>query len=206
MLKEPDRRRSHLRLLLARWIPIGAAMLPIMTAILGGLFTVVRYIDQRALTERSAQIARLLEAQKPFLDRQTALFFETAKVVGALMTLDPTNSANTQWSENETRYWALYYSELAMVENCAVDSAMAAFGSELKQFRTTRDDVSKERLGRRAVSVAHALRTGMAESWTGQISPKGCELTGPGKEDISKTEEVTPIKEPPINELPHKGQ
>jgi len=89
-----------------------AEIIPILTAIIGGLWTLNLYLDQRekdqrAMSEsaRKEQETRLLEAQKPFLVKQLDLYFETASLVGKLVTTDP---SEPNWKDLERRYWALY--------------------------------------------------------------------------------------------------
>jgi hypothetical protein len=153
------------------WLGSILALVPILTVVIGGLWNLGKYLDDRAITERRAQITRLIEVQKPFLDQQTKLYFETARIIGDLMTLERFSEQPSGWADREHRFWALYYSELAMVEHCEVDTAMAQFGDELKRYAKLKkeDRLDKSELGQRAIRVAHALRTGMTASWTGQI-------------------------------------
>ena len=93
------------------WVLL-AQMLPMLTAVIGGIWTLNLYLDQRVKEQREIsestrkqQEARLLEAQKPFLVKQLDLYFETASLVGKLVTTDP---SEPNWKDLERRYWALY--------------------------------------------------------------------------------------------------
>src|SRR4029077_5657753 len=153
------------------WAPFVAAVVPFVLAIGGGTFAVFKYIDAKALSDKQFQTNRLISLQKPYLDRQTELYIETSKVVGKLLTL----LKNTNdWKDADARFWALYYGELAMVEHCEVQTAMRSFGDQLKNAEHSGAVDTKELLGASAIRVGHALRTGMTESWTGQLVATQC--------------------------------
>jgi hypothetical protein len=97
------------------------AWLPVLTVVVGALWGLYTFIDHQKEVAREADrqqsqqaATRLLEAQKPFLEKQLALYFEAAQVVGKLVTLKP---GDTEWGNNENRFWQLYWSELSMVED-----------------------------------------------------------------------------------------
>ena len=83
-------------------------LLPVMTAIVGAIWIAWTYLnDQRAQAEREAESqanvmkqaesesrVRLLEAQKPFLDKKLQIFFETASVAGNLVNAKPNEAAS----------------------------------------------------------------------------------------------------------------
>jgi hypothetical protein len=58
--------------------------------------------------QKQQATARLLEAQRPFLEKQLSLHFEAAQVASKLVTLKP----GADWDNTETRFWQLYWSEL----------------------------------------------------------------------------------------------
>src|SRR5436190_19274130 len=95
--------------------------LPVWTAILGGLWAAGTYIVQQdRIASRESQVA-LVEAQKPFLEKQQALYFETAKVTGSLGHTPPTSPA---WQALEDRFYSLYWGELSLVESKPVEARM----------------------------------------------------------------------------------
>src|SRR5262245_18161512 len=126
-------------------LTIARELLPVMTAIVGGLWVFFTYLgnqnaqeiqrqdlekqrlvqaeaaekqrlaqaeaaekQQRAEARKLAQL-RVLEARKPFLTRQLELYFETAQVVGRLVTEE---LQTPSWQSAEKRYQSLYWSEL----------------------------------------------------------------------------------------------
>jgi len=145
---------------------------PIITAIVvAGWVAFTWLADQRKLwenrrveAEKLAEV-RLFEARKPFLDKQLQLYFETAQVVGRLVTLDRQSGA---WSENAQRYRALYWSELSMVEHKIVETAMVRFGAILDLHERT--GRYKSELEFRSYCLAHAIRDAIQDAWTVGIS------------------------------------
>ena len=57
------------------------------------------------------------------------------------------------------RFWELYWGELALVEDRRVEGAMKAFGDALIA------GASADALQRLSLSLAHACRESLAESW-----------------------------------------
>lgn len=154
-------------------------LLPAMTAILGGLWVVFTYLgNQRdaelAAAARAAEAAsiRRLEAQRPFLEKQLALYFETAQVVGRLVALRPgKDSSGDSWRSAEARFWALYWSELSLVEDRTVEGAMRTFGDSLLAYTAVaqsgpQQDEARTTLRRAAYDPTHALRVSIAARWT----------------------------------------
>ena len=129
----------------AKWITIFAT--------LAGLFWSVD----------SALQARAIDARRPFLDLQLKLYQEATKTAAVLATSDEPAERRVA----ESRFWQLYWGELAMVENGGlraakggVETAMVRFGLELSkrsQDRTTLQNLS--------LDLAHTCRDSLAQSW-----------------------------------------
>src|SRR4051794_26362530 len=69
-------------------------LLPAMTAIVGGLWIAFTYLDHQKQTQsdaaerdKKAADIRRVESQRPFLEKQLALYFETAQVAGRLVAI-----------------------------------------------------------------------------------------------------------------------
>jgi hypothetical protein len=166
-------------------------LLPTMTAIIGGLWIVFTYLDhqqdaQNAAASRAKQEAstRRIEAQRPFLEKQLSLYFETAQVTGRLVTLSPDDEK--EWQRIESRFWSLYWSELSLVEDKIVEEAMVKFGARLNDYTSDRkktnehnqpfNDAEKKRpLYQAAFELAHAIRASIETGWSGrdQVPPTG---------------------------------
>lgn len=126
-----------------------------LVAIVGAMVTfmwgVFQYFDGR---ERESDIRRI-EAMKPFLDRQLALYTEATQVTAAI-------AASSEASEREValqRFWRLYYGELVLVEDRSVEAAMVAFGRALERSGETPE------LRQLALQLARACRESLAVSW-----------------------------------------
>jgi len=157
---------------------LAQAWLPILTAVLGAVWGLWIYLDDQETARRQAadladkeSRTRLIEAQKPFLDKQLELYFETAQLVGRLVQ-EPKNTP--KWEADVDRFWQLYWSELSMVEHQVVETAMVRFGSELRAFLGGQSP-DRNGLQRAALDLAHAIRGGIEQSWGGP----GSEIVAP---------------------------
>lgn len=126
---------------LVRWSPLiggfGAFMLPF-------LYSIVK--DAKT---------RRIEAQKPHLERQLAIYTEACRVAVCLAT--STNAEERKIAER--RFWELYWGELCMVESRGVERAMAKFGKAL------RNNVDENSLKSGSYELAHELRNSLEASW-----------------------------------------
>lgn len=108
---------------------------------------------------RQAHMARsqsaLVEARQPFLTRQLELYGEAAKVAARIATTDD----EKELGEATTRFWQLYWGELALVEDRDVEAAMVAFGEAMK---TSAKKAQQQSL---SLDLAHAIRRSLDRSW-----------------------------------------
>ena len=157
-------------------------LLPAMTAIIGGLWVVVTYLDHEREIQNEAirrdNIAAntgRVESQRPFLEKQLALYFETAQVAGKLVVLTPDDMG---WDDAERRFWMLYWSELSMVEDRIVEEAMVAFSKTLYDYTAVRKMMKehnhpfveiehKRSLNGASLELAHAIRKSIESAWSG---------------------------------------
>jgi hypothetical protein len=159
-----------------------AGLLPAMTAILGGLWIVVTYLDHQKEVQADAKSrdklaadTRRVESQRPFLEKQLALYFETAQIAGRLIALTPDDNI---WGVVEQRFWTLYWSELSMVEDEGVEKAMVDFSKKLFDYTAVRkmmkehnqpfDEMEHKRaLSGASLELAHAIRKSIESGWSG---------------------------------------
>jgi hypothetical protein len=141
-------------------------LLPVLTAVVGAIWALYAYLDHA----KQDRAARLVEIQRPFLEKQLALYFETTQVTGDLVSLDGWH--DQKWLDRTHRFWALYWSELAMVESRDVEGAMVEFGralTETENARTGTDQANfrahQNSLNGLALDVAHAIRASIESSW-----------------------------------------
>ena len=98
---------------------------------------------------------RRIEATKPFLERQLALYAEATKIAAQVATQGNSDSGKKALS----RFWELYWGELALVENRSVEAAMKRMGIALKGNAPTAE------LEQTSLAVAHACRESLDKSW-----------------------------------------
>ncbi|WP_148714019.1 hypothetical protein [Chitinolyticbacter meiyuanensis] len=109
---------------------------------------------RRLEAERLAETRRI-EATKPFLDRQLTLYSEATKVASQVATLGTTEAGK----KARTRFWELYWGELALVENRTVEAAMKRMGDALAA------GASEQELQLASLAVARACRESLDKSW-----------------------------------------
>ncbi len=109
-----------------------------------------------------------IEATKPFLERQLKLYTEASQVAALIATSD--EKSETQ--KAVTRFWQLYWGELALVENKEVESEMVAMG------RAITTGANRDALQQASLSLAHACRESLDKSWGIQAWTNPDEATG----------------------------
>jgi hypothetical protein len=183
----------------SRFLDIIQAWLPVLTVVVGALWGLFTYITsqkeaeqqrlaqtqaietQRLAQEREAQLqrnyqlekdlsTRRIEAQRPFLQKQLDLYFETIQLVGKLISGAQPNTP--EWKPMEERFWQLYWAELAMVEHGIVEQAMKEFGEQLKRYVQTPTQDVKNRLNVASYNLAHAIRQGIESAWSSNQPPQ----------------------------------
>jgi hypothetical protein len=153
-------------------------VLPALTAILGGLWVVFTYLDHQQTTHkeelessiRDTRI-RLLEARKPFIDKQLSLYIEVTQLAGKLISNTP--DLKEEWKEDYRRFEQLYWAELVLVEDDGVRAAMQKFYTILKWANTQPGPVPDEQwrpLEESSSNLAQAVRKSIEASWELNLS------------------------------------
>jgi hypothetical protein len=122
-----------------------------MIALGGFLWGMFTYFDAR----KQEYETRRIEATRPFLERQLQLYTEATQIAAILST----TTADSIAENSLRRFWELYWGELALVENDAVEKAMVRFGQGLQ------NDDNKAQLQQLSLKLAHACRESLAVSW-----------------------------------------
>ena len=153
--------------------------LPVLTVVIGALWGLYTYLSHeteaaQTLTLQAQKDAktREIESRRPFLKKQLALYFETAVVIGKMVTITPDVE---EWSGVERRFWELYWSELAMVEDKTVEAAMVQFSKYLYDYTANYKTVASKNPARldelrrplygASLEIAHAIKTSIAVEW-----------------------------------------
>ena len=139
-------------------------LLPAMTAIVGGLWVVTTYLEQK----KQDDLARIIEARRPFIGEQLARYMETAKIAGLLVSSNQVPRSK-DWSDAVRRFEELYWTELSLVEDDGVKGRMEEFAALMRTIN--RLDAAKvpdtdwEELRQRSYRLARALHDSIEKSW-----------------------------------------
>lgn len=122
-----------------------------ITALLGFLWGIYQYAD----TNLKQSETRRIEATAPYLERQLKLYTEATQVASQIAT----STDQVAIAKATTRFWELYWGELALVEDGDVEFKMKAFGEALLE------KIDQETLKSLSLSLAHACRDSLSKSW-----------------------------------------
>jgi len=140
----------------------GLKVLTVLGAIASFLWGVYQWREKSAqdLEARKHESARQvetrrIEATKPFLERQLALYAEATRVAAQVATQGQSDAGKKALA----RFWELYWGELALVENRSVEAAMKRMGDAL------RVNAPASELEQASLAVARACRESLDRSW-----------------------------------------
>jgi hypothetical protein len=122
-----------------------------MVAVGGFIWGIMLYFAE---AERLRETRRI-EATTPYLDRQLKLYTEATEIASRIANAPAREGAFKEM----TRFWELYWGELALVEDERVEAAMVKYGKCLE------DDCPAAELKQRSLALAHACRDSLSESW-----------------------------------------
>jgi lipase chaperone LimK len=111
---------------------------------------------------------RRIEAQKPFLQQQFSTYLKTTALVGRIIQLQPDDD---EYKALRKEFGALYWAELALVEDPNVSSAMVQLEDALvlKEKKTGAESGPKNA----ALGLAHAMRDSIRSGWQGTAPNAG---------------------------------
>ena len=131
-------------------------------AVLAFIWGVYTYKDTAAqklaaqkINEMRTAETRRIEASRPYLDKQLQLYTEATQVTAKIAT----SKDSEEIKRAIKRFKELYWGELALVERGGVASAMVSFREALDANK------NQDELAPLALSLAHACRDELAESW-----------------------------------------
>jgi hypothetical protein len=111
---------------------------------------VISILSFNSAREKEAQ-ARISEAEKPLQELRRSVYVETAKA--AAIIANPAARSTEEIEKARRRFRELYVSELSMVEQPGVESAMVAFAKVADPQLLALTDAQ-----RAALDLSHALR------------------------------------------------
>ena len=115
-------------------------------------------VAEEAQQKKQAEAA-LREAQKPFLQRQSELYFAATSAAAKLATLEKGSDRDAA----RRQFYQLYWGDLSVVEDELVEGAMVRFHNELQAYEQGGADQSV--LQQKSLELAHACRESMARGW-----------------------------------------
>jgi hypothetical protein len=100
------------------WLSTFQSWLPFLTLVGGAMWGLYTYIDHHEAEARLQAVqnakeakVRVFEASKPFFEKMLAGYAETARLLGTLVTADP---SSPRWVEAADRYLELTHGELRL--------------------------------------------------------------------------------------------
>jgi hypothetical protein len=128
-----EKHKTHL-------LAVAQAWLPVLTAVVGALWGLYVFMDQQkhiadqANSElQKGHALRLIEARKPFLEKQLAVYFDITHVAGELVAIgDP---ASKNWDPLKQRFLTLYLAEGLLVSDRDVLDAMGIFEMAIEDYK-----------------------------------------------------------------------
>jgi hypothetical protein len=147
--------------------PFGTAIVTVV----GAVWVALTYFR----SQKDAAVARLFESRKPFLELQLKLYTETAQIAGKLAVADV---GKEEFKKALYRFWELYWSELAVVENDKVEQAMEKVGEALGKME---GGEPRQVLEHAVLDLAHALHDGILTEWGSHIATRMKKISEPQK-------------------------
>lgn len=94
------------------YIRIATTLLPVLTAVVGGIWALYSYLDHNYQQSSNDFVLRTREIQKPFFEKQTSIYFELAQQIGILRVADPKSIA---WENSRQRLLEIVKGTLMLV-------------------------------------------------------------------------------------------
>jgi hypothetical protein len=136
--------------------PFGTVLVTVVAAV----WVALTYFQ----SQKDARITRTFESRKPFLELQLKLYTETAQVAGKLAVA---TIGEADFKKAVHRFWELYWSELAVVEDQRVELAMEKVGEALAEMQNKA--APRSVLEDSVLDLAHALHDGIIDEWGAHI-------------------------------------
>lgn len=136
--------------------------LPVATVVGSALFGLYSYLEQKSQQADKDRTARLIEVQKPYIERRIKIYFATVQVAGKLASLEKSQG---EWQQAKLRYMQLFWSELAFVASDQVVIAMNVFRNALTDYEGDFSEAHHLDLGKAAHSLSKNIRDDIKKSW-----------------------------------------
>jgi hypothetical protein len=145
----------------ARLIDAACKILATVGLVFGGGWTLITFLIGRKDQARTEEI----EAKKPFNEKRMERYISAVNAAATIAA-----NPNPVFREQaQAEFWTLYWGDLALFEDARVEAAMVEFGRRLKAGLG--DDLKGC-----ALTLAHACRDSLAESWSIDLSKSSVAL------------------------------
>jgi hypothetical protein len=149
------------------------ALFPVVVSIFTAIWIAFQFFDakQKDREQLDRQLAaQESEARKPFNDLQLKMYQEMARIGGDLVLLGPSTTSGA-YVEVQSRFDALYWSSLSMVEDRQVELAMINLDRALQNFGydsrklLNADDSQLRKVRDRVYCLALAMKGSIGAAW-----------------------------------------
>jgi hypothetical protein len=149
------------------WLTLAISSVPLIAMIGGAIWTVLSYLDNRAAEEKKTAELQILEAKKPFLDAQLAIYRDLTTTVGKIVS-NASLRGSDQWKTDYQHFWDLYFTQLPLVEDPLVRSQLETFSYQLLTYVNGEYTDQNHTLAEKgAHDLAVALRKSISQQWQG---------------------------------------
>jgi len=104
---------------------------------------------------------RKQDYRRQIWEEQKQLYFQATKAASRIALFETLDNS----LEDRKIFWTLYYGQLAILENRAVELAMKNYGDLLEDMETGTIDYSKSMLQNMSLNLAIACRNSLKETW-----------------------------------------
>jgi hypothetical protein len=156
-----------------RVIRLFERLIPIFVPVAAGLWAVVLFTSNRSevvtkeATEQAAQSrARLVEAQKPFIEHQFNTYRDLTKLLGQLLVYNEKTGERERWEKNYDDYLRVITGPMHFVESDAVRQAVNAFNVDLENYRREGGWDFYRAAQKSGETLIVAMKNDLKSSWT----------------------------------------
>ena len=155
-------------------------LIPIFVPVAGGLWAVILFtnnqseVASKAAAEQAAQSrARLVEAQKPFIDHQFGTYRELTSILGQILVYIEKDGEREKWFKNYDLYMRMVSGPMHFVEGSAVRDAVVAFNADLAKYVEIGGWEHYRKIQSSGEALIVAMKNDLKSSWTtGELGTK----------------------------------
>jgi hypothetical protein len=155
-------------------------VITIFVPVVGGLWAVYLFTANRtdiASKEAEQQVtqsrARLVEAQKPYIEYQFGVYKDLTKLLGEMLFYHEQPGERDKWFQNYDSYWRLTSGTMHFVENDTVRDAINEFNVVLEKYRADGGVDNYQNVRKAGEKLIVTMKNDLKSSWTtGELGTK----------------------------------